>query len=84
MSNNEIPNEHYFVVKGTMDKTGNIKFYVDEDTTLARFPEGYVWNGDEWSVPIEGDLVMVEDSLLHTELRKRLNAEVIEYSIDIG
>lgn len=75
MSDDKLPNEHYFVIKGTMSKTGDIKFYIDEDTTVARFPEGYVWNHEEWSVPIEGDVEMVEDSLLHAELRKRLNPQ---------
>ena len=85
MSNSEIPNEHYFVVKATMDKTGNILFYIDGDTTIARFPEGYIWkNGDHWTFPIEGDVEAVEDDLIYSQLRKQLNAEVVARAIDIG
>ena len=46
------------------------KFYVDAETTDAKFQDGQVWTGDEWYKPREGDdpqmhsrLYEVEDSL---------------------
>lgn len=68
-------NEHYFVVKATMNKQGDIQFYIDGDTTVARFPEGYVWKDEQWVIPVEGDVEMVVDDLLYAELRKRLSVQ---------
>lgn len=40
-------NEHYFVVRGTIDIDGQVKFVIDHDTAAAIMPEGSVWNTEE-------------------------------------
>jgi hypothetical protein len=64
--------EHYFVVKATMDSNGTIEFEIDGDTTLARFPEGFIWDGIKWIIPVEGERELVEDDIINRELVRRI------------
>lgn len=54
--------EHYFVVKWSR-ATG---WEIDPDTEEARFPEGTVWNGQEWEYPYEGEGVFNDNNDLVT------------------
>ena len=75
----ELDFEMHFVVRYDPEVK---KFYVDAETTDAKFHEGQVWTGDEWYKPREGDdpqmhsrLYEVEDSLarlLDTSQREEL------------
>jgi|688.fasta_scaffold1574726_2 hypothetical protein len=41
--------DHYFVVVAIWDDTAQrYAFQIDDDTLIARFPEGSIWNGDEY------------------------------------
>ena len=58
MATSEHP-DHYFVVVAVYDETtGKYEFSLDDDTLIARFPEGIMWNGEEWlyGVEVERDL----------------------------
>lgn len=63
----ELDFEMHFVVRYDPEAK---KFFVDAETTDAKFYEGQVWTGDEWYKPREGDdpqmysrLYEVEDNL---------------------
>jgi hypothetical protein len=44
--------DHYFIVAAIWnDAAQRYAFRIDDDTCTARFPEGSVWNGSEWSEP---------------------------------
>ena len=75
----ELDFEMHFVVRYDPEVK---KFYVDAETTDAKFHEGQIWTGEDWYKPREGDdpqmhsrLYEVEDSLarlLDTNQREEL------------
>lgn len=49
---NSYNGDHYYVVVATWDDVAQrYVFRIDDDTLTARFPEGSLWNGDEWTEP---------------------------------
>lgn len=46
-------NMHYFVVYGIQTGDNTIEFSVDNDSAIARFPEGLCYDGlsENWKVP---------------------------------
>ena len=55
--------EHYYIVKWSKAEGWEI----DTDTEEARFPDGTVWNGQEWEFAYEGEGVFNDNNDLVTE-----------------
>ena len=76
---------HYFVVEATVDEFGTVSWLIDDETAMARFPEGAIWDEDsqEWVDTATGAMpeyattpsgeVTSKDFLAHEDLRTRLN-----------
>lgn len=48
--------DHYYVVVATWDDVAKrYVFRIDDDTLIARFPDGSVWDGSEWCEPVPAD-----------------------------
>lgn len=63
----DAPSEHYFVVVARQNDDGTYTFEVDDETLMARFPEGAVWYDDEWH-KYTSDLVRLRDRALADSL----------------
>lgn len=71
--------EHHFVVVAWYDDTsGEYLFTVDDDTLMARYPHGQLWDGEEWRQPEEGD---EEDT--DVELTFKLGSILDQYQVTI-
>lgn len=55
--------EHYYVIKWS--QTGG--WEIDPDTEDSRFPDGTVWNGQEWELPYLGEGAFNDGNDLLTE-----------------
>lgn len=61
--------EHYFVVVAYKnEQTGQYEFRLDDDTCVARFPDGAIWDGEEWRESNPNDETDWELSVKLTEL----------------
>jgi hypothetical protein len=48
--------DHFFVVTAVWsDEKNDYEFIVDDDTLVARFPEGVMWTEDGWRHPTDVD-----------------------------
>ena len=45
------------------------RFFLDPETTDAKFPDGQVWTGVDWYKPREGDDPQMHERLYHLEDR---------------
>lgn len=62
--------EHYFVIKWSKQNGWEL----DTDTEMARFPDGTVWNGQEWEYPYEGEGIYNDNNdLIATDLEEMLS-----------
>lgn len=67
--------EHYFVVKAVYNRDRQVyDFVIDDDTLVARFPEGSVWHDEQWHEH-HNDVVAARDWDLQQRLARWLDLD---------
>lgn len=71
---------HYFVVEATVDEFGNVTWMIDDDTAIARFADGAIWDEDtqDWIDTASGSSpegTKLRDFQAHEDLKVRLGLD---------